>query len=338
MSLTRPIFIIGTGRCGSTIFHEIFTHHPRVAFLSGLCMRYPRQPRFNRWAMRVLDAPLLHRFARRKFRPAEHWPFWEEHCRGFSMPFRDLLASDVTPEVKTRLARVLEGMVTRRRRRLLVKLSGWPRTGFLSEIFPDALFIHLVRDGRAVANSLLSADFWLGHRGPCHWQWGDLSPTQQLIWEQSGKSFVSLAGIQWQIVMDAFEKARKPLPISRYFEIKYEDLVADPKAVFGEVLSFCQLDYPRQFKDAIDSFELVSKDFKWKEQLTGPQREQLEAVLADDLVRWGYDPAEKPRARLEAGCNGAPVDESAWSDESDDSFDCETDDEGSSVDMESFAI
>ena len=72
MSLTRPIFIIGTGRCGSTIFHEIFTHHPQVAFLSGLCMQYPRQPRFNRWAMNLLDVPLLKRFGRRKFRPAEH--------------------------------------------------------------------------------------------------------------------------------------------------------------------------------------------------------------------------------------------------------------------------
>ena len=25
-----PLFIIGTGRCGSTVFHELFAHHPQL--------------------------------------------------------------------------------------------------------------------------------------------------------------------------------------------------------------------------------------------------------------------------------------------------------------------
>jgi hypothetical protein len=84
MSLDRPIFIVGTGRCGSTIMHRIFTHHPRVTFLSGLCLLYPDQPKYNGWAMQLMDVPLLRRHARKRFRPAEHWPFRDHYVRGFN--------------------------------------------------------------------------------------------------------------------------------------------------------------------------------------------------------------------------------------------------------------
>ncbi|HVW38502.1 MAG TPA: sulfotransferase [Pirellulales bacterium] len=59
MPLDRPIFIIGTGRCGSTILHQMFSCHPQIAFLSGLCLLYPDRPEYNRRAMRLLDAPLV---------------------------------------------------------------------------------------------------------------------------------------------------------------------------------------------------------------------------------------------------------------------------------------
>jgi omega-hydroxy-beta-dihydromenaquinone-9 sulfotransferase len=298
MELNRPIFIIGTGRCGSTLLHEILVHHPQVAFLSTLCARYPGKPQRNRWAMHLLDVPLIKRLARRRFLPDEAWPFWEQHCRGFSRPCRDLMASDVRPHIKQRLAGVLQEMVTRQRSRLLIKLTGWPRTGFLSEIFPDAHFIHLLRDGRAVANSLMDTEFWLGYRGPRQWRWGDLSADQQLEWERSGKSFVTLAAMQWTILMDAFEKARDLLPASRYLSVNYSQLVADPKGVFGDVLSFCQLDYPQEFKAAIDTFEFEDADCKWQQQLLPHQRQQLEAVLAEPLARWGFLPVEDGRELL----------------------------------------
>ena len=103
MALNRPIFIIGTGRCGSTIFHDILAHHPQLAYLSGLCVKYPRQPQFNRWAMHLLDVPVCSRIVRRKCIPVEAWAFWEEHSRGFRHQTRDLLASDLRPHVKARL-------------------------------------------------------------------------------------------------------------------------------------------------------------------------------------------------------------------------------------------
>ena len=288
MGLDRPIFIIGTGRCGSTIFHQMFCHHPQVAFLSGLCQLYPQRPHYNTWAMRLMDVPGVRHWARRKFQPAEHWAFWDHYIRGFSVPCRDLLAEDMRPNEKRKVRKVLEQMVTPHRSRLLVKLTGWPRTGFLSEIFPDALFIHMVRDGRAVTNSLINTDFWQGWSGPEHWQWGALTPEQQAEWEASGRSFVVLAAIQWKIVMEAFEKARPGLPSSQYLEIKYEDFAADPAGMFGQILEFCQLDYPETFRQSLGHFKVESANYKWKEDLTEHQRQLLEESLRESLGRWGY--------------------------------------------------
>jgi hypothetical protein len=287
-SLDRPIFIVGTGRSGTTIFHEMFTHHPNVAFLSGLCLLYPDKPQWNRRAMRMMDIPLIRKLARKKFRPAEHWEFWERHVLGFSNPSRDLSAGDVRPSVKQKITKTLEAMLTSKRNRLLVKLTGWPRTGFLSEMFPTAHFIHIIRDGRAVANSLLDMDFWDGWRGPPTWRWGDLSPAYQAEWEASEKSFIVLAAIQWKILMDSFEEVRRVLPAERFLEVKYEDLVAARKGTFAKVLDFCQLDFPVEFVATIDSFALKDSNYKWKECLTKRQQDLLHNSLKDYLARYGY--------------------------------------------------
>jgi hypothetical protein len=289
MSLEKPIFIVGTGRCGSTILQEIFAHHPQAAYLSGLCQLYPDKPHYNRWAMQMIDIPVLRSVARRRLTPEEPWGFWEHYIRGFSRPCRDLRDTDVRPQTMQRIRMVLEQMLTPKRQRLLVKLTGWPRIGFLTKIFPDALFLHIIRDGRAVANSLLDVDFWLGWHGPGQWRWGELTQEQRVLWEKSDRSFVTLAGIQWKILMDAFESARTAVHPSQYLEIRYEDFAADPKGVFGRILSFCSLDYPSRFEKAVNRFQVKSANFKWKEQLTIHQQKLLDECLHDYLMRYGYE-------------------------------------------------
>jgi hypothetical protein len=289
MPLDRPIFIVGSGRCGSTIFHKIFTYHPRVTFLSGLCKRWPDKPQRNRLAMRLMDVPLLRRWARKKFQPAEHWDFWETHVKGFSRPCRDLTDEDVRPHVQRRITKVLEQMLTPRRDRLLVKLTGWPRMRFLSEVFPDARFIHMIRDGRAVSHSLLDVPFWRGWEGPAVAGFGELSPAYQEEWERSGRSFLVLAAIQWKILMECFEEVKQDFDPARFLEVRYEDFAADPAGSFTKVLDFCGLDYPASFRDRIGQFTVESANYKWKEQLTPRQQELLRESLAGHLRRYGYE-------------------------------------------------
>lgn len=289
MQLDRPIFIVGTGRCGSTILHRMLTYHPQIAFLSGLCLLYPDRPEYNRRTMQLLDVPLVGRQARRCFQPAEHWPFWDFYVRGFSTPCRDLLATDVRPVEQDRITRAFEQMLTRRRSRLLVKLTGWPRMAFLARMFPGALFIHMVRDGRAVVNSLLNVEFWQGWRGPAHVGLEPLSDEEQEEWRNSGRSFVVLAAIQWKRWMDAYETAARHIPAEQYLEIKYEDFTADPQGTLDDILAFCDVSQSPQFSRRLRRFDVRTENAKWRRQLTVEQQRQLTESLRSRLVRYGCE-------------------------------------------------
>ncbi len=100
-------------------------------------------------------------------------------------PVRDLRADDVTPWLERRFREFfaeraqVQGTAT-----FLHKFTGWPRAGFIRGVLPDARFIHVVRDGRAVANSWLQMPWWLGFEGPDHWQWGPLPPDLAAEWEE----------------------------------------------------------------------------------------------------------------------------------------------------------
>jgi len=116
--------------------------------------------------MQAFDFPIVGKLSRERLRPGEAYSFWEYHCKGFSTPCRDLVLDDVTKKVGERLPRMFAQLLTRRRNRLLTKITGRPRIGFLRESFSDAKFIHIRRDGRAVINSMINVDWWWGWRGP----------------------------------------------------------------------------------------------------------------------------------------------------------------------------
>ncbi|MCG8403273.1 MAG: sulfotransferase [Firmicutes bacterium] len=288
MSIAKPIFIIGAGRSGSTIFHKMFANHPNVAWLSGLCDKYPRQPSINRSFMRAIDYPIVGRYLKRIITPGESYGFWEHHCKGFRQPCRDLLPQDVTNKTKDKIPGVLSEMLTGKRNRLLFKITGWPRIGFLQEIFPDAKFIHVVRDGRAVVNSVINTDWWWGWRGPQNWRWGELTPAQREEWEEHNKSFIALAGIQWKILMEAVEKAKLYVDQNNYFEVKYEVFCSQPGRTFRETVDFCELRRSSKFLDSINRHALRDTEHKWKKELTPEQQQIVNAVTGAYLQKHGY--------------------------------------------------
>ncbi|MDM8530382.1 sulfotransferase [Anaerolineales bacterium HSG25] len=287
--LTKPIFIVGTGRCGSTIFHQIFAHHPQVAWLTRYCDLYPHRPHRNYIAMRLLDLPLPSRYVRKLIYPTEAYNFWDYHCMGFSEPFRDLVKEDVTVKTKQHVNKIMAAMLTEKRNRLLIKITGWPRLSFLKEIFPEAKFIHVYRDGRAVVNSLLNVRWWSGWHGPEQWRWGSMTPTQQEKWEQYDKSFVALAGIEWEILMDAQEQAKQMIPAEDLLEIRYEDFCRHPLENFKQTMAFSDLAWTPEFETTVRQFQIKSADYKWRKQLSVHQQNLLNDCLVDSLAHYGYE-------------------------------------------------
>jgi hypothetical protein len=287
-SLRKPIFIVGVGRSGSTIFQWMLAEHPNLAWLSALTGRLPERPWMTRLWMRAIDLPLIGPRLTRLIYPGECFDFWEHHVPGFSAPCRDLMPGDVTHKTEQRLRRLLPRVLTGKRDRLLVKLTGWPRIGFLRKIFPDAVFIHLIRDGRAVVNSMLNVDWWYGWRGPQNWRWGELTPAQREEWESHDRSFVALAAIEWKLLMDAFEEAQRCVDADSYLELTYEDLCVTPLDLFRQVTAFCDLPWSPAFERALASYELRNTNDRWQRELTPEQQTTLEAVLGLYLERYGY--------------------------------------------------
>jgi omega-hydroxy-beta-dihydromenaquinone-9 sulfotransferase len=296
MTITKPIIIVGTGRCGSTVFHRLLATHPQLMWLSGFSLKYPTKPTWNRWAVEAMGNPLLRRLFGERIRPGECYRFWDTYAYGFSEPCRDLVRTDVTARVKKRVRGAIQPMLTPARNRFLAKITGWPRIGFLNEIFEDAKFIHIIRDGRAVANSLLHVSFWRGWYGPQGWRAGLLSAEDQATWESYHRSFVALAALEWQIQMRAIDAAREKLDPKLFYEVKYEDFCRQPLETYRQVLEFAELPESAELERQVKAASIESTSNRWRDDLTPGQQAILDDLLREDLRRYGYgDLAEGKR-------------------------------------------
>ncbi len=288
MKNEKPIIIVGVGRSGSTAFHRILAKHPNVAWLSELCEKYPNKFLINKILMNTIDYPIIGRYLKRRFSPDECYEFWECHCKGFSEPCRDLLPDDVTNKTKAKLQNVMPEILTKKRNRLLIKVTGWPRIGFLHEIFNDAKFIHIIRDGRAVANSLINVDWWLGWRGPENWGMGELNQSQKIEWERHNKSFIALASILWKIMLEAMENAKRYIDKNDFLEFKYEELCSDPINVVKNAVNFCDLEWSQKFEAQVKKFPFKNTNDKWQKELNKDQQNICRDILSDYLRKYEY--------------------------------------------------
>ncbi len=295
-----PAFVIGTGRCGLSPLMDLVAYHPDFAWPSQLLQRFPRRVWMARLS-RVVEWPILRSGAKFSLRPYvpthdEAWDFWRELYAGFPEPFRDLSADDVTPRVRQRIRRAAEDITRyQKKRRFLAEYSGWSRIGFLREIFPRAQFIHIVRDPRAVVNSLMNVDYWRGYEGTAKWRWGPLSPELEEALEKYDHSFHEVAAVQWKLLIANIMERTSSLPPEDALLVRYEDLVADPRAVAGECVGFlgsdpAHADFERHLPTAriVDANSQTLRIPSWRESMTPRQISMLEELLSDELARFGY--------------------------------------------------
>lgn len=288
----RYAFVIGTGRCGSTLVHDLLARHHEVGFLSNvqdsLGVLDPKG-RSNGFLYRGSPARFL-RFRRQLGTPSEAYGLLDRRTSTIlSKSFRDLTAEDATPWLAGRIERFFDSCANAQGKSSFVhKFTGWPRARLLQQVFPQARFIHIVRDGRAFANSWLQVP-WAPYGGPADWQWGPLPSEYEEEWERSGRSFVVLAGLGWKVLIDAFQDAQAKIAPDAWLEMRFEDVVADPRKSFSTMLSFLGLAWDRRFERWFSRCSFRGdRSEAFRSELRPADCALLDVVLRDHLERYGY--------------------------------------------------
>jgi Sulfotransferase family len=298
-------FVFGTGRCGSSLVTEVLARHPAVGFVSNVDDKLSWLDLSGRWNSALYQrfgprdpamVPFRHRRrplerGRLRLAPSEGWSVLDRQVSPLiSSTSRDLWASDVTPWLEWRVRRFFERrMAAQRRPHFLHHLTGWPRAGLFQAVFPDARFIHVIRDGRAVASSWLQMPWWSGHQGPANWSLGPLPQQYALEWHRSGRSYVVLAGLAWKLLMDAFDAARVSVPAQQWLDVRYEDVLADPRKQFALMLEFLGLEWTPRFEAGLGRYRFENgRSDAFRRDLDPANLALLERSLAGRLLAYDY--------------------------------------------------
>jgi hypothetical protein len=151
----------------------------------------------------------------------------------------------------------------------------------IKKLLPDALFIHMIRDGRDVALSLDAR--------PHAW----LRP---FPWDRNDS--LAMAGIFWEWAVTRGRKLGRRLG-GDYMEVRFEEMQADPKGTLAGIGKFIQhdLDYDHILRVGIGSVREPNTSFKgdggspvgrWKNKIPPERLALFEEVVGPTLQELGY--------------------------------------------------
>jgi LPS sulfotransferase NodH len=229
-----PIFIVGTGRSGSTLLGIILSMHKDAGYLN--------EPKAL-W----------------------HFSFGNEDLIGSysnGNALYKLTGADVTSKTSSSIKKLYAFYLTTIFSKRVV--DKYPelifRIDFLKRIFPDAKILFLMRNGFQTA---ASTEQWINnhveHRGKeVHDWWGlnnrkwkllveQVIPESKLLHAHVEKiktitSQLEKAVVEWIVTMEEGIIFREKYP-ENMLPVKYEELTANPEAVLLKIFSFCNLQY-----------------------------------------------------------------------------------------------
>ena len=245
----RPFFIVGYPRSGTTLLRFMLASHPRLWI--------PEETGFVPFLKVPSDRPLSPAEIRRATgRIARLHRGWRDAVRQLAAPGGGSQAP--------RLGDVLDSLY-----RYRMQPCGASRWGDktplyvlymdrIAAIFPEAQFIHLVRDGRDVAVSAVA-------------KWGRRWP-QRLYMDQH---YVLR---RWVAAVDRGRRVGAGLGSARYLELRYEDLVRDAE---GSLRRVCD-----HLGEAFDPMTLRHERLAREEIAAGGHEEVWQPVSAGRVGRW----------------------------------------------------
>jgi hypothetical protein len=293
-----PVFILGHWRAGTTLLHELLTRDPRHAFpttfdcfaphhflltrrwLPGLLGRLmPRRrpmdnmaagwdrPQEDEFALCLLGAPSPYRRLAFPNRPADDAGALD--LRGLSpRAHRHWMAT---------WYRLLQGLtLANGGRRLILKSPPHTcRVPTLLEAFPDARFVHIIRDPYILYPSTLS--LWRLLQG-IH---GLQRPSWKGLPEDILATFVRM--------YDRLEEGKRRIPPGHFHELRYEDLVCDPIGQVEAIYRALDLGDFETARPHVAAYLTGVKNYETNRYvLTPDERATITARWGDVIRRYGY--------------------------------------------------
>jgi hypothetical protein len=272
MNHPAPIFIVGAPRSGTSLLRNLLYSHPELFFRSetqfipGFYRAYGN-PRSRSQALKLAKKMVKNEWIAR----------WEEDIDVEEMAEQDSYAG------------VVDNMFLQLARREGKHVWGDKTPHYvldidiLREIFPDARFIHIVRDGRDACLSMLKANF--------------------------GPRTIYCAAMYWKKCVEAGLQSENSVPADRLMNIRYEDLLLDTEKGMRQICDFLDLPFdpavciptPVGFRYRKPMFRKVAKSYgttdrivpkntqKWKEKMNHTNQVVFESVAGDLLDHLGYE-------------------------------------------------
>jgi hypothetical protein len=194
------------------------------------------------------------------------------------------------------------------------------RINFVRRVFPEAFFIHIIRDGRSVAESarrrwlaapelsyLIEKLRWMPlFEAPLYgikylsYQIGRFQNNNkgQLSWGPrffgldtmvKEKTLIEVCGLQWMKCVNAAEAALKVLPEDKNITVRYEDIVTEPVKTTAKIFDRLKIGFLPECQEYVARQIQKDKIDKWKRCLSHEDVMLLWGSIKDTLLKYGYN-------------------------------------------------
>jgi hypothetical protein len=271
-------FFVGSGRSGTTLVRAIFDSHPQLAipgesnFISAMGKNRHRYEKSDGLDSEAFLSDLL---AHPRFRL---WGVPDDVVRA---SFAESPPGDFADGVR----RAFELYAVRRgKSRYGDKTPGYVmHLPLLAELFPEARFVHIIRDGRNVALSYVEVSF--------------------------GPESLEQAALRWRRFVDRGRRTGARLGPTRYLEVRYEDLIEHPEETVRAMCRFFDIGFdPQMFRYPERAAEVArgsafpevhghlrlppTKGLRdWRTQMSTDDLATFEILAGDLLSDLGYERA-----------------------------------------------
>ncbi len=253
--IQQPLFLVGSERSGTTLLRLMLNSHPQLAWNEEFEYVVDFMPADQGWP--PIDA--YHRYLAHDFVFAS-----SKFSVDTALSYPQLVNSFLLQRLACDRKPIVGATIHRYFNRLL-------------RVWPDARFVHLIRDGRDVARSIAEMG-WAGNawRGALYWEEAELE------WDQLSRQ----------------------VPESRRITTRFEDLVVNPTRTLQQICAFCgvsfdptMLEYHRASTYGPPDPSSVGT---WKRKMPVEDVRAVEAAVGPMLVERGYSLSGYPSLTLTA--------------------------------------